>query len=364
VHEFHARMQNRAAEAPHGLTATATHDTKRGEDARMRILAIAELSGEWMEAVRQWQGLNARFAEHGRETRAPSTGVEYMLYQSLLGAWPLDGATESFVDRIEAYAIKAAREGKVDTSWINPNERYESALKRFVRRILDATESAEFIGSFAALARRAALLGALNSLSQLALKATMPGVPDFYQGTEFWDLSLVDPDNRRPADFAARAAALTRGLPDWQTLIAAWPDGTIKFALLRQLLALRNNHPTVLTEGTYHPVEVDGRDRDHVIAFARVFGHDAIVVAIGRHFAPFTDGGRRWPAPAAWDAELVLDGFSSVGDLRGAESHVPLPRVAISRLFDPLPVALLRATIGRKSDRIRRSIPLVAPATG
>jgi (1->4)-alpha-D-glucan 1-alpha-D-glucosylmutase len=357
--EFHERMKARAAEAPHGLTATATHDTKRGEDARMRVLAIAELSNEWMPAVHAWQGLNARFANNTGDARAPSLGVEYMLYQTLIGAWPLEGVTESFIERMEAYAIKAAREGKVDTSWINPDEAYEAALKRFVRSILSAAESTEFIESFGAFAQRTALLGALNSLSQLALKLTMPGVPDVYQGTELWDLSLVDPDNRRPVDFAARVVALERATtPDWHAVAAAWPDGAIKFALLRELLPLRNQHASLFVEGAYQPVEVVGAHRDHVVAFARVSGPDAIVVAAGRHFAPFTDGGRQWPSPAAWDAELVLDGFSSLRAPHAADS-LPLPRVPISGLFDPLPVAILRATIGRRSDRIRRSAPSV-----
>src|SRR4029450_10402429 len=139
--------------------------------------------------------------------RAPSLGHEYMLYQSLLGAWPFDGPDASLIERMQEYAIKAAREGKVETSWINPNEAYESALKNFLGAILDPAQSAPFLDSFGAFARRTNLLGALNSLSQLALKATMPGVPDFYQGTELWDLSLVDPDNRRVVDFPARKAA-------------------------------------------------------------------------------------------------------------------------------------------------------------
>jgi (1->4)-alpha-D-glucan 1-alpha-D-glucosylmutase len=363
VRDFHTLMQARAVESPHGLTATATHDTKRGEDARMRALTIAELSDEWMIAVREWQSLNDRFADHERTMRAPSSGMEYMLYQTLLGAWPLEGVTESFVDRMEGYAIKAAREGKVDTSWINPDEAYEASLKRFVREILSTTGSAKFIASFDAFARRTALLGALNSLSQLVLKATMPGVPDLYQGTEFWDLSLVDPDNRRSVDFAARVSTLDRivQMSDWQSLAAAWPEGWIKFALLRHLVALRNECATLLTDGAYHPVAVEGRDRDHVIAFARVSGHDAVVVAAGRHFAPFTDGGRHWPSPAAWDAELVLDDFSRVSDWRAPADSKPSPRVAISRLFDPLPVAILRATIRRRNDRIRRSGSLAVP---
>src|ERR1017187_8258789 len=142
-----------------------------------------------------------------------------MLYQALLGAWPLGGREDSLAERMQAYALKAAREGKQETSWLNPNQAYEAGLRTFLTRILDRSVSAEFINSLETLARRTSLLGALNSLSQITLKATMPGVPDFYQGTEFWDLSLVDPDNRRPIDFVERADVLAaQGEPDWQGL--------------------------------------------------------------------------------------------------------------------------------------------------
>ena len=158
--------------------------------------------------------------------RAPSATFEYMLYQALLGAWPAGERDDSLAERIQAYALKAAREGKQETSWLNPNEAYEAGLRTFIERILDPAVSAEFLDSLATLAQRVSLLGALNSLSQITLKATMPGVPDFYQGTEFWDLSLVDPDNRRPVDFAERAAVLaSMEAPDWQGLAQHWPDG-------------------------------------------------------------------------------------------------------------------------------------------
>src|SRR5919201_6208064 len=144
----------------------------------------------------------------------------------------------------------------------------------------------------------------------------MPGVPDFYQGTELWDLSLVDPDNRRRVDFAARAAALDRlaVAPDWATLAAAWPDGRIKLALTRALIAVRNADAALFTHGAYYPVEVIGPHRDHVVAFARASGRDAVVVAVGRLFAPFTDGGRRWPRGREWKAALALHGFSAIRD--------------------------------------------------
>src|SRR5215203_1425602 len=229
VDSFHHVMQSRAKTFPHGLTATATHDTKRGEDARTRLLALSELADEWDQAVRQWRSLNAGLIVSSGGSRTPSPAHEYMLYQALLGAWPLEGMDQAFVERAQAYAVKAAREGKQQTSWLAPDERYEKGLTDFIIRILDRTQSSEFMAAFDAFARRTALIGALNSLSQLVLKTTMPGVPDYYQGTEFWDLSFVDPDNRQLVDFAARAAGLAAVAdPDWQSVVHTWPDGRIK----------------------------------------------------------------------------------------------------------------------------------------
>src|SRR6201996_1402353 len=226
--DFHRMMQSRAEHWPHGMTATATHDTKRGEDARARLLALTEISGEWTSAVARWKILNAPHLVIDGEMRAPSATFEYMLYQALLGAWPIGEQDDTFVERMQAYALKAAREGKQETSWLNPHQAYEAGLQTFIARILDRSVSADFLDALEALARRVALLGALNSLSQITLKATMPGVPDFYQGTEFWDLSLVDPDNRRPVDFAKRAAVLTSlEHPDWANLVQRWPDGHV-----------------------------------------------------------------------------------------------------------------------------------------
>src|SRR5471030_2340538 len=192
------------------------------------------------QLVGRWKLLNAPHIVTKGGVRSPSAAFEYMLYQALVGAWPLDERDDSFLERMQAYALKAAREGKQETSWLNPNQAYEAGLRTFLTRILDRSHSADFLDSLETLARRTALLGALNSLSQITLKATMPGVPDFYQGTEFWDLSLVDPDNRRPVDFAARAAALaSMETPDWAELTQNWPDAHIKLAWTRHLLMLR-----------------------------------------------------------------------------------------------------------------------------
>jgi (1->4)-alpha-D-glucan 1-alpha-D-glucosylmutase len=237
---------------------------------------------------------------------------------------------------MRAYALKAAREGKQETSWLNPNQAYEAGLRTFLTRILDRSISAEFLNSMDTLAQRISLLGALNSLSQITLKSMMPGVPDFYQGTEFWDLSLVDPDNRRPVDFAARAAALASvETPDWAELTQSWRNGDVKLAWTRHLLKLRTELAGVFAHGDYQPLAVSGPHRDHVVAFARRRGRDAAIVAVTRSLAAVSQGGRVWPDAEAFDGTLSLEGYS-VDGVNGAE----LP---LSSLFRHLPVAALRA---------------------
>src|SRR5437870_2900054 len=345
VASFHERMQERAAKWPHGLTATATHDTKRGEDARARIIALSELADEWRRSVQQWRQLNAKFVVSLGPSRMPSSAHEYMLYQALLGAWPLAGIDATFVERVQAYAVKAAREGKQQTSWLAPNEQYEMGLKDFLDRLLDRERSASFIEAFDAFARRAALMGALNSLAQLVLKAAMPGIPDFYQGTEFWDLALVDPDNRRPVDFAARASALASigAAPDWRALASTWPDGRVKLALMRGLLALRQEFADLFTHGSYRPLDVIGPHRREIIAFARLGERNAIVVVSGRLFGRATQEGRRWPPSQAWNASVLAEGFSAMRNLLAAGKPLPGPRLPVADLFDVLPIALLQA---------------------
>ena len=230
--DFHARQRRRTESAPTGLTATATHDTKRGEDARTRIMALSELADDWYPVVQSWRELNAPLVANIEGARSPSVGHEYMLYQALIGAWP-QTIDKTFIERMKAYALKAVREAKQETSWTNVNEPYEAALQEFVGKLLDEKFSSRFLVSFKKFAVRTSLLGALNSLSQLALKALLPGVPDFYQGTEVWDLAFVDPDNRRPIDFDLRRHALSEDA-DFSRLAAHWHDGGIKLALTRQ----------------------------------------------------------------------------------------------------------------------------------
>lgn len=345
VGEFHRRMRTRTA-FPHAMTTTATHDTKRGEDARMRILAIAELAEEWCAAVQEWRALNEPLIS-GDWLRAPSLSHEYMLYQALIGAWPAEsGSDQGFVERMQNYAVKALREGKQETSWYMPNEAYETATTTFLGRLLDREQSPDFLASFEAFAARTRLLGAINGLSQLTLKATIPGVPDFYQGSECWELSLVDPDNRRSVDFAARQEALNQLMPnpDWEALTNDYTNGLVKFTLTRRLLALRAQMRDLFRDGNYEPIEVEGRHARHFIAFVRTLRRDAVVIAVGRQFAPLTDGGRRWPQAHELDASIKLNGYTitdnCIGeDLPGAVRGT----VSISPLIGPLPVVVMRA---------------------
>ena len=337
VDGFHQMMRHRATEWPHGMTATATHDTKRGEDARARIMALAEIPGEWASAVGRWKIANAQHLAIGENIRAPSATSEYMLYQALLGAWQPNDA--SFMERMQAYALKAAREGKQETSWLNPHEGYEAGLTAFIARILDPALSGDFLNALQALAERLSLLGALNSLGQITLKATMPGVPDFYQGTELWDFSLVDPDNRRPVDFALRARLLgALENPDWGRLARDWPSGHLKLAWTRHLLKLRTELAEIFADGDYEPLEVSGDQRDHFIAFARRKGRDAAITVVTRWFAPLTDGGRHWPGSENYDAALNVSGYAVEGF-----ADADATQLRLSDLLAHLPVAVLKA---------------------
>jgi (1->4)-alpha-D-glucan 1-alpha-D-glucosylmutase len=334
-HDFHALQAARAKIAPAGMTATATHDTKRGEDARMRILALTELGDEWNVAVKAWDAINAPLAQrHG--AAGPSKAHQYMIYQALIGAWP-ETLDETFTARMKAYALKAAREGKQETSWTAPDEAYERALENYVGALLDPSRPGGFLASFGAFAARTALLGALNSLAQLTLKVLGPGVPDVYQGTELWDLSLVDPDNRRPVGFAERRSLLEAPREDWQRLAAGWQNGHIKFALLQQLVSIRGQHAELFRRGDYEGLDVTGPDASHVIAFSRSCKRKQIIVAASRQFAPLTNAGRQWPR--AVEATVAAGpgqsfGLASSSPAAGTAAHhirTPVARIFILR---------------------------------
>ena len=274
--EFHRRNEHIVNDWPDTLNASSTHDTKRSEDARARINVLSELPQEWAAEVSRWSAMNERLRVDG----VPDRNVELLIYQNLLGMWPVDAEKQSTVaERFKAYLEKAAREAKTNTSWIAPDIEYEQALLGFAERIL---VNADFIASFDEFHRRISFYGFLNSIAQLVLKMTAPGVPDFYQGTELWDFSLVDPDNRRPVDYEARISMLKklksgelRGALDRTTMLRRWFDGRVKMFVSWKSLEVRARNAELFMRGGYRALQ----SSPNVCAFMR---GDSIVVAVPR----------------------------------------------------------------------------------
>ena len=282
----------------------STHDTKRSEDVRARLAVLSELPEAWAARLDRWREWNRPLQPVVRGRRVPEGSAELLLYQTLLGAWPLDEAERpAFRERLRAYLVKAAREAKEDTSWLHPDEPYEDALRRFAEAILAEPAQGPFLRDFLPFQRVVAFYGAINGLTQVLLKIAVPGVPDFYQGTELWDFSLVDPDNRRPVDFEARArllATLHDARGDRRALLgdmlANWQDGRVKLYLTTQGLRCRRDHAALFASGDYVPLGVIGARRDHVCAFARRLGGIWAVAVVPRLAGP--TGGGSWAGTA------------------------------------------------------------------
>lgn len=299
VEDFHARMDERRRAWPWSLSATSTHDTKRSEDVRARINVLSELPREWSGLLNRWSRLTGKYKSDVEGQPAPDRNDEYLLYQTLVGAWPLgpleDGDYRAFCDRMQAYMTKAVRESKVHTSWVNPNEPYETAVQRFVEAVLDRRQDNGFLASFLPFQARVAQCGMWNSLAQVLLKITAPGIPDMYQGTEWWDFSLVDPDNRRPVDFEARAAALELLATRLETggdrqslvreLVASREDGRIKLYVAMAALRYRRAKADVFLHGDYLAAETAGSQAEHLCAYVRRRGEDQAMVIVPRLLA-------------------------------------------------------------------------------
>jgi (1->4)-alpha-D-glucan 1-alpha-D-glucosylmutase len=284
VAEFHKRMRGRAAHFPHAMLTTATHDHKRGEDVRARLAVLSELARDWSQAVERWLELAASRCRSVGGTRMPDDGDLAILFQTIIGAWPLTlritdkRGLAAYATRIAAWQLKALREAKLSSDWSEPNESYESAAASFIQSLF--CEPSDLLNELADFAQRIAPAGAANGLAQTLIRLTAPGIPDTYQGTEYWDLSLVDPDNRSLVDFAARKHTLDRSFP--ADLAATWRDGRIKQAMVAHVLATRSRAPRLFSEGNYIPLQTSGALCQHVVAFARKLDSAIAIVAAVR----------------------------------------------------------------------------------
>ena len=363
---FHDKNAARLARWPESLVATATHDTKRGEDVRARINVLSEVPAAWAAEVRRWRALARRFKVDVDGRAAPDANDEYLFYQTLVGAWPAldaDEPLETLTERLAAYMEKATKEAKRHTSWVNPSAGYDAATRGFVTGLL--TSGGAFLSAFRPFQRLIAAHGAVNSLAQTLLKIVAPGIPDFYQGTELWELSLVDPDNRRPVDFVRRGVLLDElrvripaedtHPPDLSALCAElldhWRDGRVKLYLTHRALTLRRRRARLFAAGEYRALTPGGHHAEHVVALGRVDGPDAVIAAVPRLTARLAGlTGRFALGDTAWEQTWValgddrlagvyrdrFSGLTVATERRDDTTVLPVPA-----LFAHFPVALL-----------------------
>ena len=285
---FHQSNKMRLQRFPHSMLATATHDTKHGEDMRMRLHILSERPLFWRKNLLRWRQLNRTCQSVSEDMVSPSPNDEYLIYQTLLGSWPLElmalpldaRRLDSYLKRMEAYLVKAVREAKAFSSWNNPDEAYEKGMLAFLRQILDPARHSPFLEEFVSSIKCMAISGIINSLGQTILKLTLPGVPDIYQGCELWDFSLVDPDNRRPVDYGLRESFLNQGGETLAQLFQHWQDGKVKQQLIYVLLQHRAACPDLYSFGDYEPLELTGKRTDRAIAFSRSYGGQKLIVMV------------------------------------------------------------------------------------
>ncbi|QGZ31025.1 malto-oligosyltrehalose synthase [Stutzerimonas stutzeri] len=362
VDAFHAACLARAEHFPRNLLATATHDHKRGEDTRARMTVISERAPWFAAKVRHWRQLAYAQRQELADGPAPSAGDEMLLFQILLGSWPLDlqaddrQGAEAYCERIIKWQEKAVREAKLRSTWTDPNSEYEGACQRYVRALLLDDKCKTLRNDIAAAAAELAPTGALNSLTQTLLRMTTPGVPDLYQGTDYWDFSLVDPDNRRPVDFDARRRTFDRQAQPAE-LLANWKDARLKQWLIARTLELRRAQPRLFTEGRYLPLRVEGEHADRLIAFARELdGTWLIVVAARLASGLLADSPSPQIPPERWGDTCVHlpDALSGHAMKRLFDGNTVTPRQAslrVTEILQPLPLALLQPTISSQENQ-------------
>ncbi|WP_420149193.1 malto-oligosyltrehalose synthase [Spirosoma sp.] len=355
VDEFHQKMIDRQTDWALALNATSTHDTKRGEDVRSRLNVLPDLADEWIEEVKAWQSLNRNdkatvTLDDDSSVEAPDANDEYFIYQTLIGAYPMPGSEEDadFPDRLSEYLEKALREAKRHTTYDSPNEAYEKAVNNFAHRLLDRRRT--FWQRFQAFHQQIADMGIVNSLAQVLLKCTCPGLPDVYQGSELWNLSLVDPDNRRPVDFAIRQRWLNELLEAdtstiWSELWQKRYDGRIKLWLIHKLLTERNGQIDTFANGRYVSLPIEGRYKQHVVAFARQHNQVWYVVVVPLGIARLCRDQQVDALSLDWqDTRLLIPTEAPIHwENRLDETNGTVENgINVTDLFTSLPLALLR----------------------
>ena len=359
LHDWLARRQH---DWPAALSATSTHDTKRSEDVRARINVLSEIPGAWKVALARWARLNRKLRTGVDGQVAPDRHEEYLLYQTLLGTWPVDSQQTTsdgdYIERICAYMVKALREAKRNSSWLNPRRPYEEAVVAFVRQVLDPGASDAFLSDLRTLAERVAHAGAWNSLAQTVIKITAPGVPDFYQGTEIWDFSLVDPDNRRPVDYTKREALIDQVAPladvgplpvdRLDELVTTRLDGRIKLYAIVRALRTRHSDPELFQQGAYLPLHVTGTRSMHVFAYARVHASAVVLTVVPRLTATLVADPLTPPLGEIWADTCVqippiFDPAPLTNTFTGERLSVPpgTRELPLAQVFGTFPVAVL-----------------------
>jgi len=362
VQHLHSTNARRLSDWPYGLSATTTHDTKRAEDVRALINVLSEIPDEWEQAVNRWHELNATARLEIEGEPIPDAMEEYLFYQTLIGAWPLMPMTPyqhaEAVNRIQDYMHKATKEAKLSTSWINPNYRHDHGLAEFIRLVLQTGPTNSFLSDFILFRQPIARAGMLNGLAQTLLKIGSPGVSDFFQGSELWDLRLVDPDNRGPVDFNTRCSMLEQIIrsvaKDPQTLLdellANPNDGRIKMFVIYRALNFRREHAKMFTEGNYIPLEAEGERKNQIIAFGRSDGRRSVIIATGRFFMRLPRISNSFPDARVW-INTVLPipnrfGCRFVDQLSGGVVETKtdgVPRLLMNEVFARMPLAMLVA---------------------
>ncbi|HSY30870.1 MAG TPA: malto-oligosyltrehalose synthase, partial [Verrucomicrobiae bacterium] len=359
IQEFHFANQERLRFWPNTMLATSTHDSKRAEDVRARINVLSEIPALWRLRVREWRRFNRNQKTIVNGKPAPSANDEYLLYQTLVGSWLSESlndpdAWKNFVERIENYMLKAIREAKENTSWINRNSEYENAISSFVKKLLKPGQQNRFLNDFVLFENRIVRLGMWNSLAQTVLKLTCPGVPDIYQGTELWDFSLVDPDNRRPVDYDHRQqmfrALREAGNNGIKSLLETPEDGRIKLYLMWRTLCLRQEQRELFQGGEYLPLVVEGAKADHVTAFVRMSAKSNVLVVVPHLVARLLDDADAPPiGERVWqDTEIALpfctcsEKYRNIftGEFVETQKMQGEEKLSVSKLLADFPVAV------------------------